>query len=129
MAMIRLMTCYSIFEAYQIKDKLEAEGIACFLTNENFSSLLPNYSGVMGSGVHIMIEETSLKQASEVIKPDKSESVIACPNCNSTEIAFSIGEKPLGKVLVIILSLLIWIPFGNIKKTYLCKKCGTRFKI
>lgn len=48
---IRLTTCNDSFEANLIKDKLENEGIECFLTNENFTSLFPIYNGILGSGI------------------------------------------------------------------------------
>lgn len=129
MAIVRLITCNNLFEAHQVIDKLEEEGIPCFKTNENFSSLMPNFAGVFGSGVHIMIEESDLDKAKKVITPEASsvhEEKIVCPECHSMEIAYSL-DKALNKVLVILLSLLVWIPFGNIKRTYCCKECGNKF--
>ena len=39
------MTCGNIIDAYFIKDRLTNEGIECFLTNENFKSLLTLRTG------------------------------------------------------------------------------------
>lgn len=129
MDIIRLITCLDSIEAYQIKNKLEDDGISCFLTNENFTSLFPNYFGILGSGVQVMIEEKDLYRALSIVNSDKLDStIVKCPNCKSEKIDYTMGNNPLKKILVIFLSLLIWIPFGNIKKSYVCKDCGARFK-
>jgi hypothetical protein len=129
MKTIRLITCNDSFEANLIKDKLEDEGIECFLTNENFTSLFPNYNGILGSGIQVMIDEKDLERATEIIQDKRSAQVIKCPNCDSDQVTSSIGYKSVNKILTILLSLLIWIPFGNIKNTYYCKNCNVEFKI
>jgi Putative prokaryotic signal transducing protein len=129
MSIIRLTTCFDSFEANLIKGKLQDEGIICFLTNENFTTLFPIYNGLLGSGIQVMIDEIDLEKSLEIIKYNQTSVEVRCPNCNSNQITFSIGHKPITRILTIILSLLIWIPFGNIKKTYYCKNCKTKFKI
>lgn len=126
---IRLTTCNDSFEASLIKDKLEDEGIECFLTNENFTSLFPNYNGILGSGIQVMIDEKNLERALEIIKDKQTENVIRCPECNSDQVYSSFGNKPVSKFVAILLSLLIWIPFGNIKSSYSCRNCKSDFKI
>ena len=64
MATIRLTTCDNAVEANMIKNLLTNEGITCFLTNENFTSLMPNYTGMMGAGIQIMIDEKDAEKAS-----------------------------------------------------------------
>jgi DNA-directed RNA polymerase subunit RPC12/RpoP len=128
MATIRLTTCEDSFEANLLKNKLEQEGIVCFLTNENFTNLLPNFVGLLGTGVHVMVEERDYERAVKLIENDMSKEGIKCPYCNSTEVVYSFGRNVTNKIIIVILSLLILIPFGNIKRSYFCKECGTEFK-
>jgi hypothetical protein len=129
MAIVRLTTCNNSFEAHLIKDKLQMEDIECFLTNENFSSLLPNFNGVLDSGVHVMIDEKDLDKAVKIIQQDSSPNEIKCPSCNSSQITYSLGKNVFSKLLVVLLSLFAWTPFSNIKRTYYCNECKTEFKI
>ncbi len=53
MSTVVLKTCNTPFEANLIKGMLENKDINCFLTNENFSNLMPHYNGIMGAGVQV----------------------------------------------------------------------------
>ena len=68
MKVIRLMTCESAFKANLIKAKLESEGIPSFVTNENFSALLPNFNRFLGVGIQVMIFESDLERAKEILE-------------------------------------------------------------
>jgi hypothetical protein len=69
---IRLTTCDNLPEAYSIKNRLNNEGIDSFLSNENFTSLMPNYYNLLGSGIQIVVLESDLEKSRELIK-DKLE--------------------------------------------------------
>jgi hypothetical protein len=127
MAIIRLTTCDNLIEAYFIKNNLENEDIECFLTNEISSTLLPIYSRLLNAGVQVMINEKDLETALKLIeKPDLDKPVL-CPDCSSANIKFGFGEKKGWKIPVVVLSLLIGIPFGNINRNYVCKDCKAEF--
>jgi len=128
MTTINLTTCNNSFEANLMKGMLENNGIRCFLTNENFSNLMPHYNGVMGAGVQIMIEESDLEKAQELILSPSKENGIVCPNCDSSNVQFGLGTNKIKKIFVVLISLLTWIPFGNIKNIYYCQNCKTEFK-
>lgn len=128
MATIRLTTCSNTIDANMIKNILENEGISCFLTNENFTSLMPGYNGMLGSGIQIMIDEKDFENAKKLIENQENTDVIKCPNCNSDNVVFGLGEKKFKKAIVIILSALFAIPFNNIRNTYYCRDCKTEFK-
>ena len=127
MAIVRLTTCDSIIEANFLKDMLDNENIECFLTNENFTTLAPFYNGIMGAGIQIMIDEKDFAISSKLINKPNSVDQLICPNCNSTNISFGFGNKKGLKVLGVILSLLVFVPFGNIKKYYHCNDCKSDF--
>jgi len=126
---IVLTTCNNSFEANLIKGKLENNGISCFLANENISNLMPYFNGMMGAGVQIIIEDSDLEKAQELILPILKESEIVCPNCNSSKVVFGLGTNKLKKIFVVLISLFTGIPFGNIRNAYYCQNCKTEFKI
>jgi len=127
MPIIRLTTCDSVIEATFLKNNLENEGIECFLTNEIFSTLVPVYNGMMNAGIQVMINEEDLQKASKLIEQPYDEKPLVCTNCNSSNIKFGFGNRKRWKILGVILSLLVTIPFGNIKRHYFCKDCKTEF--
>ena len=122
---IRLITCGNIIDAYFIKDRLTNEGIECFLTNENFTNLMPNYYNLFGSGVQVFVIEEDYEKSRELLK-DKLEPenvVMACPYCGSTDIGMGLGKHKGLKVFNILLAILAGIPIGNVKMSYYCKTC------
>ncbi len=122
-----LTTCNNVIEANLIKGMLENNGIKCFLTNENFSSFMPHYYGMMGAGVQIIIEEKDLLQANELLLSERKENDLVCPSCGSSNVRFGFGSNWIKKILAVLISLFMWIPFGNIKGIYYCKECKTEF--
>lgn len=129
MAIVRLTTCNSIIEANLIKNLLENEEIECFLTNENFTTLMPNWNGILGSGIQVMIDEKDSDRALTLIAPQSSESDLKCPNCNSDNVIFGFGYHRFKKIFFVLFSFLNAVPFSNIKQTYYCQNCKTEFNI
>jgi len=127
MAIICFKTCNDTFEANLIKTRLIDSGIDCFLTNENFTSLLPGYNGMVGAGIQIMIDDKDVDKANALLGQD-SDTKIKCPNCDSENVIFGLGHKKFSKIILILLSLLIGTPFNNVKLSYYCKDCKTEFK-
>lgn len=128
MKSVRLTTCNNAIEANMIKNVLENEEIACFLTNENFTTLMPGYSGMLGSGVQIFVDEDDYEKALEILHDQQKIDEIKCPYCNSKNVTFGLGEKKLKKIFVVIMSLLAGTPFGNVNNTYYCKDCNKEFQ-
>ena len=126
----RLLTCDTITEAYFIKNKLNNEGIECFLTNQNFTSLLPNYYNLFGAGVQVVVMESDYERSRELVKdklePENVEKV--CPYCGSTDISIGFGKHKILKIFNVLLAILIAIPIGNIRVRYYCKTCKEEIK-
>ncbi len=120
------MTFDSPIEAHLVKGRLENEGIPCFVTNENFSNLMPHYNRILDSGVQLMIRETDYNKAVTLLELNKEKELV-CPHCNSTNIKIFLGKNWPQKVVVIIVSLFSFVPFNNINATYLCRDCRTEF--
>lgn len=64
----RLTVCGNQLEAYTLKNLLENEGIEAYLTNENFTNLMPGYIGMLGSGIHVMVQEEDMEKALKVLQ-------------------------------------------------------------
>ena len=126
----RLITCDTITEAYFIKNKLNNEGIECFLTNQNFTNLLPNYYNLFGAGVQVVVMESDYERSRELVKdklePENVEKV--CPYCGSTDISIGFGKHKILKIFNVLLAILIAIPIGNIRVRYYCKTCKEEIK-
>ncbi len=110
-----------------IKGLLENESIECFLTNENFTTLMPIYNGMLGSGIQIMINEEDSERAIELLSKQSAEG-LKCPYCGSENVIFGLGKKKFKKIVIVILSALSAIPFNNIRNTYYCNDCKIEFK-
>jgi hypothetical protein len=128
MATSILMICSNIAEAHLVKGMLENHGIIYFLNNENFSNLMPQFNGLMGAGVQVVVDEADYEKAFELAGLKDENSELTCPKCHSANIGFGLGTRKAGKILTIFLSLIAGAPFGNIRNNYYCKDCGTEFK-
>jgi hypothetical protein len=122
----RLLTCKNPIEANIIKGRLENEGINCFLTNENFSNLMPHFNGMLGAGVQVMIKETDFDEAIELLELNVQNELV-CPNCDSRNIKITLGKNKVKKIIAIALSLFSAVPFNNINSINRCADCKTEF--
>lgn len=126
--MIILKTCESVVEAYFLKHQLENEGIPCFISNENFASMMPNYFRILGNGVHVHVADEDLEKARAILSKTTPENAMTCPNCGSHKIRFGLGKRQTGKWLWAILSASMLIPFNNLNNRYLCLDCKHEFQ-
>ena len=125
MAIVNLITCNSEIEATHLKNILFNEGVESYLTNVNLTNLAYGYIG--NQGVQVMIDEKDTVTALEVISRLGYFNELACPICHSKNISLRLGDKKFRKVILIILSMVSFIPFANFRKTYYCKDCNAKF--
>lgn len=122
-----LKTFESATEAHLARIRLEDEGISCFVANENFSALMPNYFGMMGSGIQLVVFENDAPKASQVLSTSDAFNELSCPNCGSNSIEYGMGKTGIAKWLIVLMSLLVFIPLSNIRRTNICKECHSEF--
>lgn len=127
METIKLITCENLQKANIIKGRLINEGIEAFTTNENSATLLPHLNGMLGSGIQIYVNKESYDQAISIINENTATDKVTCPYCGSENVVFNLGAHKTRKIVTIILSLLVFIPFGNIKNKSYCKNCKSEF--
>jgi len=129
MKIVVVKTFDNSFQAYLIKGKLESEGIECFLTNENLTTLIPNFTNLLDMGIGLMVSEEDYPKAREIINDQKTEKVAdnVCPNCNSKNIRRKYGKSNIPKWIVLVMSLILYLPLVNKKFRYICRDCKTEF--
>jgi len=107
---------------------LANEGIECFLTNENYTSLYPGRNNWIGHGIQIMVKEIDLEKARVIIKdilePQITE--VLCPHCKSQNIVIG-SANPLLRLFSIMLAIMAAFPFGTPKPKFYCRNCGRKF--
>ena len=129
---------------------LESEGIECFVRDENFVSLQPFYSNLIG-GIRLQVRERDARRALQILHEGgfidendgktKSETKTetrtsdgsSCPYCGSVEI---VRKKDFtGKIPAfasVFATFLIGIsatqPIAFFRKIYHCMDCGKNFK-
>ena len=96
------------------------------ITNENFTTLMPHYNRMFGSGVQVLVFEKDFEKASSIIHLPES-SIAVCPFCGSSRIKYGLGRTRANKLVAILMSLFAFIPFNNIGNTYHCSDCNADF--
>lgn len=115
---ITIYTAKDTFEANLVKSKLEEAGIKAFIENETISSVIPNFTGMMGLYLNIKVDNADKDLALEVLEIEKSCQEIKCPNCGSENIEFTFGENKFKKYFIIFISILVVTPMGNLTRDY-----------
>ncbi len=110
---IVLDSYYEPLTAHLARTRLEAAGIACFLTNENLASLNRIYSPVAG-GVRLHVYARDAARAAEVLRPPTpmraerggagepgaaadeapATTAIRCPRCGSDDVRSAAPAGP-----------------------------------
>lgn len=130
MKTVCLTSLNNSIEANLLKIRLENEGIECFLANENFSTLMPIYNHMLGGGIQLIVAEQDEEKARHVLmdtlSPNNAE--LCCPKCGSNQIKLGLGKHKFFKLFTIFLSALMFIPMGNSRVYYICKKCKTEIR-
>lgn len=126
MKIVLFKTFDNIQQAYLVKGRLFNEEIPCFIENENFSYLMPHYQRVLDSGIRLLIYERDYERAMKLFEDD-GDAGFSCPRCGSDNFRVLLNERNRSKLLVVLISLLAFIPMGNIRISYTCKECGMVF--
>lgn len=70
MKYLKLRTFDDVIHATLARGVLENNGIPCFLTNENVTTLLPSLNFIHGGGIHLMVGEENFERAAELLSRD-----------------------------------------------------------
>ena len=118
-----------VFDAYDtvvaanlVKTKLDAFGIPCFLTDENFVGLYPIRNEVF-PGIRLHIFEKDQAQVKEILR-DEVPIVRSCPVCRSTSVVYEPSRKSISAYVISEILMGLFLP---VKKVYRCQDCKREF--
>lgn len=118
-----------VFDAYDtvvaanlVKTKLDAFGIPCFLTDENFVALYPIRNELF-PGIRLHIFEKDRAQVKEILK-DEIPIARFCPACRSTNVVY---EPSRANLVTYVISEILMGLFLPVKKVYRCQDCKREF--
>ncbi|WP_026714345.1 putative signal transducing protein [Flavobacterium daejeonense] len=119
-------------EAIILKGKLEAEGIAVFMRDNNTVDANPLYSNAIG-GVKLFVYKDNYSKAMEIISQvseyslDDACQLMKCPNCGAEEIDRVTSIKDFKSLFAFVFSIFLGsLPFYS-KHKYKCVKCKFEF--
>jgi predicted RNA-binding Zn-ribbon protein involved in translation (DUF1610 family) len=118
-----------VFDAYDtvvaanlVKTKLDAFGIPCFLTDENFVALYPIRNEVF-PGIRLHIFEKDKAQVKEILQAE-TPVIYACPVCRSNDIIYEPSRKNIAAYVISEILMGLFLP---VKKVYRCQDCKREF--
>lgn len=129
-----LKTFDNPIDAHLLKSKLESEGIACYILDENIVGLNPLLNIAVG-GIKLMVAVADLDRARLVLEEidntpflTDQDVAIRCPECGSTNIFNNIkNNEGTRGVLATVLSFITMTYPIYTKKSYLCRDCDKVF--
>ncbi len=113
----------TVVEANLAKTKLDAYGIPCFLTEENFTSWYPLRNNIF-PGVRLHIFEKDIEEVRTILEHQQQESIIKCPHCGAVQLE---QDEPAWKRMYASAVLLIGMILPIDSADYHCKNCGKDF--
>lgn len=123
--------------AHIIKGVLDANGIECFISDENIIAVNLLYAQAVG-GVKLNVFEKDIPRINSLLNSgitnaeteveENSENSIICPRCHSNNVAYGGSvKKKFGLWNMILPFLLMVYPF-TMRKAYHCFNCDHEFR-
>lgn len=135
MKLITLKVFDTAIEARILKNKLEGDGIVCFIFDENIVTLNPLLNFAVG-GIRLQVNEEDFSKAKDILneideQPFTNEhgDIIYCPSCGSSSLYsdFKSMKDAKGVIAIVTAFLLSSFPLYA-KSVYKCKECDTEFE-
>ncbi|MBO4826712.1 MAG: DUF2007 domain-containing protein [Prevotella sp.] len=73
---VKVANCKDAFEGEVVKGMLEANGIECYLQNENMSQI---YGGIQAMAINVMVKEEDAEKAKELLSERPEEVIVEHP--------------------------------------------------
>jgi len=136
-------TYYNPIEANIIKARLEDSGFACFLADENVSTIQPLYNQAIG-GVKLIVFERDVEAINTLLAEDYSKTVdeytdenvdfeeevnaVECINCGSKNVGYGMATDKKHSLWANILAFLTFTMPIQANNCYHCYDCGHEFE-
>jgi DNA-directed RNA polymerase subunit RPC12/RpoP len=135
MQLITLKSFDTAIEARIIQNRLESEGIICHIFDENLVTLNPLLNFAVG-GIRLQVNLEDAERAQSILSEiegtaltDEQNNVIACPNCQSTELYTDFKSMKDAKGVLAMIAAFVFSVFPMYSKSvYKCKSCATEFE-
>lgn len=135
MTFVTLKVFDQYIDAHLLKTKLESEGIACYLFDENIVSAYLLYSFAVG-GIKLKVAAPDLAKAQFILKDIEQSDIytdvgerLCCPQCKATDLYLGFKSfKTLRGVLALLISLLFMTYPLYYNNVYRCKTCSKEFR-
>ena len=127
---------YDPMLAHIIRSRLEANGISCFIADENIIGANPLYNNAVG-GLKLKVFEKDVERCREILAVEgdlheddhfeidnESNTYVVCPFCASTNVS-NIAKDPDGSILSKLITLVN--PFQG-EKNWHCNNCQQDFE-
>jgi hypothetical protein len=131
---------YDSMLAHIVRSKLEANGIPCFITDENTIGANPLYNQAVG-GIKVKIFERDLQRCREILATegdlheqdhfeidDETNTYVVCPYCASTNVRNIAEKKDDGEWSALLGSLSNLINPFHTGKNWHCFNCQQDFE-
>jgi hypothetical protein len=130
---------YDAMLAHIVRTRLEANGIPCFIADENTIGANPMYNQAVG-GVKLKIFERDMERCREILAADgdlhdqdhhevddENDTYVICPFCASTNVSNITQEKENGEWPVLDSIVNLVNPFSA-AKNWRCNNCQQDFE-
>jgi DNA-directed RNA polymerase subunit RPC12/RpoP len=130
---------YDPMLAHIIRSRLEANGISCFIADENTIGANPLYNQAVG-GVKLKIFERDLEKCREILATEgdlheqdhfeideETNTYVVCPYCASTNVSNIAGDKDKDQWPVLGTIMNLVNPF-NTQMNWHCNNCQREFE-
>jgi DNA-directed RNA polymerase subunit RPC12/RpoP len=132
---VTIKTFNNAIEAHILKNRLESEGITCFIRDENIVTVNPLYNYAVG-GIKLDVQETDVERAIKILAEiedapftDEADEVILCPKCGSDDLYANFTSMKDAKGILAAIAAFFFAVFPiYYKSVYRCKNCGHEFK-
>ncbi|MCB1063278.1 MAG: DUF2007 domain-containing protein [Verrucomicrobiae bacterium] len=126
--MITIASFSTSEEAYLLRSRLEASGIAAFVQDEHMIQMNWLYSNAIG-GVRVQVFDQQGEEAREILRDERSQTVLEstatlCPRCGSGDTERIELTRRLSLISVMIFNF----PLPVLKNRFRCEHCGNRWK-
>jgi DNA-directed RNA polymerase subunit RPC12/RpoP len=135
MKQILIKTFDDAISAHILRNKLESEGIECFIHDEHIVTMNPLFNFAVG-GVKLKVYEDDVPRALEIVQElegtpltNEKDQPIQCPNCASTDLYSNFKSmKGVKGVISTVVSFVLTVFPIYVNTVYRCKNCETEFK-
>jgi hypothetical protein len=131
---------YDPMLAHIVRTRLEANGIQCFIADENTIGANPLYNQAIG-GVKLKIFERDMEKCREILASegdlheqdhhevdDENNTYVVCPFCGSTNVSNVITDNDKGQWSEVLDSFVNLVNPFHVQKNWHCNNCKQDFE-